>query len=142
MIDKEILVYLRLAHGSFNTIVFFFVIYQGSLGYRIRKARLAGGHAGKINKKHRQNGPVLVALGIAGFFAGMLLAYLDYGHILKYPLHFINGAAISAALVGLFLISKKIKAADVHWRKAHFALGIVTVFLYCLQILLGLNILL
>ena len=142
MIDKEMFAYLRLAHGAYNMLIGSFVIYQGLLGYRIRKARLAGGHAGIINRRHRQNGPVLVVLGTAGFFAGMLLAYLDYGHLLKYPLHFINGAAISTALVGLFLISKKIKVSDVHWRKAHFTLGIVTIFLYCLQILLGLGILL
>ena len=142
MIDKEILVYLRLAHGAFNTLVFSFIIYQGLLGYRIRKARLTGIQPGTINKRHRHNGPILVALGITGFFAGMLLAYLDYGHLLKYPLHFINGSTISTALVGMLLISKKIKGAAVPWRRAHLTLGIVTVFLYCLQILLGLSILL
>jgi hypothetical protein len=94
-----------------------------------------------INRRHRQNGPVLVALGTSGFFSGMLLAYLDYGHLLKYPLHFINGAAISLVLVGLLLTSKRIKVADVYWRKVHFTLGTGTVSLYCLQLLFGLSIL-
>lgn len=142
MIDKEILVYLRLAHGAFNTLIFSFIVYQGLLGYRIRRARLAGMQPGNINKRHRQNGPVLVLLGIAGFFSGMLLVYLDHGHLLKYPLHFINAAAISITLVGLFILSKKIKGAAALWRKAHFTLGLITVFIYCLQLLLGLGILL
>ena len=142
MLDKEILAYLRLGHGAFNTIICSFIVYQGMLGYGIRKARLAGGSAGNSNKRHRRNGPVLVLLGIAGFFAGMVLVYLDYGRILRYPLHFMNGAAIAAALIGLFLISTRIKGAAAPWRLAHFTLGIVTILLYFLQLFLGLGILL
>jgi hypothetical protein len=141
MIDKQILEYLKLGHGTFNTMVCSLLIYQGLLGYRIRKARLAGGFAGRSQKRHRKNGPVLVVLGIAGFFAGMLLVFLEYGHILKYPLHFINGAAIATALIGLLLLSKRIKGAAAPWRRAHFTLGIVTLLLYFSQLLLGLDIL-
>ena len=141
MIDKQMLEYLEFGHGSFNTMVCSFFIYQALLGYRIRKARLARMNIGSSQKRHRKNGPVLVVLGIAGFFAGMLLVYLEYGHVLKYPLHFINGAAIAVALVGLLLVSRRIKATDSQWRSAHFTLGIVTLLLYFSQLLLGLNIL-
>jgi hypothetical protein len=142
MIDKQILAYLKLVHGTFNTIVFAFIVYQGFLGYSIRRARLAGITAGGITRRHRKNGPVLVVLGIAGFFAGVVLVFLDYGHLLKYPLHFTNGALISTALVSMFLISKRIRAADTQWRAAHYRLGIATIFLYVIQLFLGLGILL
>ena len=142
MIDKQVVEYLKLGHGTFNATIFFFILYQGLLGYRIRKARLARVSAVNDQKKHRRNGPVLVVLGIAGFFAGMFLVYLDYGYILKYPLHFMNGAAIAIALGGLLLISKKIKSAASEWRRSHFVLGIVTLFFYFSQLLLGLSILL
>ena len=142
MIDKQTIAYLRLVHGAYNTIICSFIIYQGLLGYGIRKARLARMSAGGSQKRHRKNGPVLVALGVAGFFAGMLVVFLDHGHLLKYPLHFINGATIALALTGLLLSSKKIKGADIEWRRAHFILGIVTLLLYFSQLLLGLGILL
>ena len=141
MIDKQILEYLKLGHGTFNAMVCSFFIYQGLLGYRIRKARIAHMSVGSGQKRHRKNGPVLVVLGIGGFFAGMLVVFLDYGHLLKYPLHFINGAAIAIALAGLLLVSRKIRATDTQWRSVHFALGIVTLLLYFLQLLLGLDIL-
>jgi len=141
MIDKQILEYLKLGHGTFNAMVCSFFIYQGLLGYRIRKARIAHMSVGSGQKRHRKNGPVLVLLGIGGFFAGMLVVFLDYGHLLKYPLHFINGAAIAIALAGLLLVSRKIRATDTQWRSVHFALGIVTLLLYFSQLLLGLDIL-
>jgi len=141
MIDKQILEYLKLGHGTFNVMVCSFLIYQGLLGYRIRKARLTHMSVGISQKRHRKNGPVLVVLGIAGFFAGMLVVFLDDGHLLKYPLHFINGATIAVALSGLLLVSRKIRTNDTQWRSAHFTLGIVTLLLYVSQLLLGLDIL-
>ena len=141
MIDKQILEYLKLGHGTFNAMVCSFFIYQGLLGYRIRKARIAHMSVGSGQKRHRKNGPVLVLLGIGGFFAGMLVVFLDYGHLLKYPLHFINGATIAVALSGLLLVSRKIRATDTQWRSVHFTLGIVTLLLYFSQLLLGLDIL-
>jgi len=138
MIDKQILAYLRLVHGTFNTFVFVLIVYQGFLGYSIRKARLTGIPAGDITRRHRKNGPFLAVTGIAGFITGAVLVYLDYGHLMKYPLHFINGASISMALSGMFLISKRISAADTKWRTAHYRLGIITIVLYVIQLFLGL----
>lgn len=140
MIDKQMLAYMRLVHGTFNTVLFVLIVYQGLLGYWIRKARLTGMQAVAITRRHRRNGPVLVLLVLAGFFAGAVLVYLDHGHLLKYPLHFINGASISMALSGMFLISKRIRAADTKWRMAHYRLGIITIVLYVIQLFLGLDI--
>ncbi len=140
MIDKQMLAYLRLVHATFNTIVFALIVYQGFLGHSIRKARLEGIPAGGINRRHRKNGPVLVVLGITGFFAGVVLVFLDDGHPAKYPLHFINGSLIAMALVGMFLISKRIRAADTKWRMAHYRLGIITIVLYFIQLFLGVDI--
>jgi hypothetical protein len=46
------------------------------------------------------------------------------------------------ALVSMFLISTRIRAADTQWRAAHYRLGIATIFLYVIQLFLGLGILL
>ena len=142
MIDKQMLAYLRLAHGAFNSIVCALIVYQGFLGYKIRKARMAGMTAGRSNKRHRENGPFLAVLGIAGFFGGLGLVYLDQGHLMKYPLHFINGVSVSLALIAMFLISKRIRAADEQWRTAHYRLGITTIIFYLIQLSLGLDIVL
>ncbi|MCI0468567.1 MAG: DUF4079 family protein, partial [Nitrospirae bacterium] len=82
-------------------------------------------------------GPVLAILGIAGFFAGIILIYLDYGRILKYPLHFINGLAVVFAIISTYLISRKITGADSPARPVHLRRGILLLSLYALQILLG-----
>ncbi|MDH4230987.1 MAG: DUF4079 family protein [Nitrospirota bacterium] len=140
MIDSYFLAYMKLAHGMFNAVIFVLIVYQGLLGYRLRKARLKGIKAVAAIRRHRRNGPVLALLGIAGFFAGAVLVYLDHGHLLKYPLHFINGASVSTALAGMFLISRKIRAADNRWRMAHYRLGIITIVLYVVQLFLGLDI--
>jgi len=43
MISAEYMDYLKVLHGSFNAIVVFLFLYQGSLGLRIRKERKSGG---------------------------------------------------------------------------------------------------
>ncbi|MBI4684326.1 MAG: DUF4079 family protein [Nitrospirae bacterium] len=142
MIDKQTIAYLRLVHGAYNTLMMFLFIYQGSLGLRIRRQRKAGGKPQfNIIKRHRKTGPVLAVMGIAGFFAGVTLAYLDYGHLLKYPLHFIIGWDIALLISATFFISGKIKGPDHKWRNLHFSLGILILTLYPVQLFLGTGIL-
>ena len=90
MIDKQLIAYFRLVHGSYNTLMIVLFIYQGLLGLKIRKQRKAGNQMPfKTIKRHRKIGQILVLMGVIGFFAGAALIYLDYGRLLKYPLHFL-----------------------------------------------------
>jgi hypothetical protein len=112
------------------------IIYQGMLGLKIRKSDAP---PIQIIKRHRKTGPVAVILGSAGFFAGMIITFLDVGHIFKYPFHFINGLLIVSALLTTYHISKKIKGPEKIWRNRHFTLGILIIVLYIGQVLLGIS---
>ncbi len=137
--SKELIANLRLVHGAFNTVVILLFVYQGILGLKIRRSEKKPFH---IIRRHRKTGPVLAVLGITGFIAGMTIAFLEWGHILKYPLHFITGLTIVSLIITIFIISRKIKGPDPYWRNRHFALGILIIFLYLVQAFLGLGILL
>ena len=134
--DRESIEYLKLIHGTFNTLVLLLFLYQGKLGLRIRSS----GRNDYI-KRHRQIGPVAAVLGVSGFLAGMTVVYLDAGHILKYPFHFITGLIIASLIITTYLISKKIKSQDIYWRNRHYAVGISILLLYFVQALLGLGVL-
>lgn len=143
MVNVEIIPYLKLTHGLYNTIVLSLLIYQGWLGLRIRKKRKAGEHQDfDIIKRHRRNGPIFAIMGCVGFLAGITLIYFDRKRIFLYPLHFINGSLIALFLISTYLISKKIRANESPWRTLHLILGIVILFLYLIQVYLGLGILL
>ncbi len=142
MIDKQLIANLKLVHGSYNAVIMFLFIYQGFLGLKIRRDRRTGTQAFDVIRRHRRLGPVLATLGIIGFFAGLILVYLDYGDILRYPLHLIAGMAIVSSITGTYLISKKIKAADLTLRTTHFIAGIIIICLYVIQAFIGLGMLL
>jgi hypothetical protein len=133
---------MRYAHGLYNTSVMLLFIYQGLSGLMIRKGRIAGKPPSvKPIKRHRKLGPVLVLLGIAGFLAGVILIYIDKGHVLEYPLHFLTGLAVTFSICITFFLSRSIKTRTSAWRGPHFFAGIITVCLYIGQAFLGLAIL-
>lgn len=137
--SKESIEYLKLFHGTYNTIVLLLFVYQGILGLKIRRSEERPAH---IIKRHRKTGPAAAVLGIAGFFAGMTVVLLDEGRIFKYPIHFITGLMISVMIVTAYLISKKIKGPDPYWRNRHYTAGICLICLYVVQVVLGLGALL
>ena len=137
--SRELIEYLKLFHGAYNTIIFLLIVYQGTLGLRIRKS---AERPIPLIARHRKIGPAAVVLGGAGFIAGMSLAFIDHGRVLKYPLHFFCGLAIVALLITTFLISKKIRGPESLWRNRHYAVGIIIVLLYSVQVVLGLGALL
>lgn len=142
MLSRDFIPDLRIAHGSFNMIVMFLFLYQGWLGLTIRSRRKSGGSPiFKIIKRHRKSGPILVLLGVIGFFAGLTLAYLDHGRVFKYPSHFMMGSLIALSLVTTFIISKQIRSNEPPWRTPHFTLGLFIISFYIIQIFLGLGIL-
>ena len=134
--SKEIIEYMKLFHGSYNSFMMLVIVYQGMLGMKIRKSETP---PIEIIKRHRKIGPVAVVLGSGGFFAGLFITFLDVGHIFKYPLHFINGFLLVSALASTYLISRKIKGPDKLWRNRHYLLGILILVLYFVQVLLGIS---
>jgi len=137
--SKEIIAYLKLLHGAYNTLMILLFIYQGSLGLRIRRSDTKPFH---LISKHRKIGPVAAVLGVSGFIIGMALVYLDSGRFFKYPLHFINGLTIVSLIITTYFISRKIRGAETYWRNRHYVLGILIICLYSVQAFLGLGILL
>ncbi len=82
-IDRQLLSYLRLAHGLFNTTVMALIFYHGRLGLAIRRARCAGLPLPfPLIRRHRKGGPILAGLGLTGFLIGLTLVLLDTGNVL------------------------------------------------------------
>ncbi len=135
--------YLKLLHGFYNSVMMFLFIYQGVLGIRIRAQRKkgAGSVRFEIVKRHRNTGPFLAVAGVAGFFFGAILTYIDNGRVLKYPIHFFTGLIIASLIVSTYSISRKIRNETQNMRNIHYVIGITILCLYPLQVLLGLGIL-
>jgi Protein of unknown function (DUF4079) len=134
--------YLRTAHGLFNAIVAVLFFYQGWLGLAIRRARRSQASIPiAAVRRHRKTGPVLASLGGLGFLFGLILAAIDTGSILFYPLHLFIGLTIVLFLIGTFLISRRIKRPDSPYRTPHFILGVCILLLYVFQSFLGIGIL-
>jgi hypothetical protein len=112
------------------------------MGLAVRKARLSGStppaHAGR----HRRLGPVLAALGVAGFLAGSGLILLDEGRLMVYPLHFIAGLLIASGLITALVLSRGITPGEGKARTLHRRAGIAVAVLYALQVLIGAGVLL
>lgn len=143
MIDKTFIAYAKLAHGFFNICMLCLFCYQGWIGLRIRKRRLAGLQAPlEAVRQHRRLGPVFALWGVLGFFAGMMVVLLDKGRLAEYPLHLAGGAGVAAVLAGLYAASRRIAAGDEAYRDIHFGLGMLLLALYVVQSFLGLAILL
>lgn len=143
MLDKLTIHYLKPLHGAFNTGLFLLLLLQALSGLKIRIHRKAGvPPVPEAVRKHRRLGPVIAAGSLAGFGAGAMLAYLDHGHILRYPLHFLSGFALVCLLLATTLVSRRITARTVSLRNLHLALGIAILVLCAAQMLLGLSMLL
>ncbi len=143
LIDRSLLSYLRLVHGSYNTIVMALFFYHARLGVTIRRARRA--HTPlpfQTIKRHRKGGPVLAGLSVFGFCIGLTLVVLDTGNVLEYPPHFLAGLTIVLCIIGTFIISRRIKGPDSPYRTPHFILGIAILCLYVIEVFFGLGVLL
>jgi len=134
--------YFRLGHGLFNAIMVVLFFRQGWRGLKIRRARrLRTTFPLAAVKLHRKRGPVLVPLIGLGFLFGLILVIADTGKILFYPLHLFIGLAIVFAVIGTFLISRRIRRPDSPYRTPHFVLGICILVLFVIQAFLGLGLL-
>ena len=132
---------LQAAHVFSNGALFLALVYQGTLGWRIRRRRVAGElpDFGAV-KRHRALGPVLAALLPIGYLAGLVTAYVHKGDLLRYPAHLAAGTALLAAVGAAVLVSRWIRGAQSPWRAPHLALGLTALGIFLVQIYLGLNI--
>lgn len=141
LVDRQLLSSLRLAHGSYNSIVMLLFFYHGWLGFTIRRARKSKAPLPfAAIKRHRKIGPVLAFMGGFGFLIGLTLILLHTGNVLEYPPHFLVGCTIVLCLLSTFLISRKIKGPDSPYRTPHFVLGIAILCLYLIQVFLGIGV--
>jgi hypothetical protein len=139
MLDKALISDLKLVHGSYNSVMMLLFLYQGSLGLKIRRERKAGNKPPfNTIKRHRHIGPLLAPLGVLGFFAGVALALLDYGDLLKNTLHFIVGLLLACSITTTYVVSKQIRGPESPARNLHFRLGLFILCLYPIQVFLGL----
>ncbi|HYQ48558.1 MAG TPA: DUF4079 family protein [Thermodesulfovibrionales bacterium] len=141
MVDRGLIADLKPVHGVLNLLIMFLFWYQAFLGLTIRKARKAGGMNPRAMKRHRKAGPFFALLAVAGYSGGVLLAYLDGGRLLKYPLHFLNGTIIIAAVSATFVVSRRMTLRNERLRNMHLTLGLLILCLYALQVIIGIGIL-
>lgn len=138
---RQLIGYLRLVHGAFNASVMVFFIYQGWVGLRIRRERLAGTMTPPVVRKHRKDGPVLALLAVIGYFSGLILVVAHFGKIVKYPYHLACGTALILTVAVIFSISGRIKVRSPEWRTVHVLMGLFVIGLYAVQLFLGLGML-
>jgi len=132
---------LQAAHVFSNGALFLGLAYQGVLGWRIKRRRVAGVLQDfGVVRRHRALGPVLATLLPLGYLAGLITAYLHKGDLLRYPGHLAGGTALLAAVSAAVLVSRRIRGQQSPWREPHFALGLSALGVFLVQIYLGLNI--
>ncbi len=143
MIDRQFIVYFKLAHGFFNLSMLVLFIYQAWLGVVIRRARLDSAPLPLAAvRRHRKAGPVFALWGTLGYAAGIIAVLLDKGRLLAYPPHFIAGTVLLCCLAAVYAVSRRIKGAAVPSRNLHFRLGAALLALYVVQCIIGLSVLL
>lgn len=143
MLSDRVVAVLQLGHAAFNGVLFLALAFQGLLGWRIRKRRVAGVLQNfSVVKRHRTLGPVLAALVPIGFLAGLGTTYLSRGEWVRHPGHLTNGTILLGVVVAAFLASRRIRGAQSPWRDVHAALGVLLACVFLVQIVLGLDILL
>jgi hypothetical protein len=141
MVSDGVVSTLQIAHVFFNSALFFAFSFQGLLGWRIRNKRVAGVLQDfSVVKRHRALGPILASLLPLGYLAGLLTAYLHKGLWVRYPGHLAGGTVLLAVACSVVLVSRRIRGAQSPWRTPHFALGLLLLCVFLVQIFLGLNI--
>lgn len=141
MVSDRVVSTLQLAHVLVNSALFFALLYQGRLGWRIRRRRVAGVLPDfSVVKRHRALGPILATLLPFGYLVGLITVYLNKGLWVRYPGHLAVGTVLLVVVGATFLVSRKIRGAQSPWRTPHFALGLLLLCAFLVQIYLGLNI--
>lgn len=142
-INKELIPWLRLGHGLYNSLVILAFFYQARLGVVIRRARKANAPLPLTAiRRHRKMGPILATMGVIGFFIGLTVVTLGDRLYLEHWHHLFTGLAIVLLLIYTYTLSKRIKGPDVPVRNLHLGVGIAILCLYLFEAFLGIGILL
>jgi uncharacterized iron-regulated membrane protein len=139
---KFLLPYLQIAHGLFNLSLFAAFVYQGWLGWLIRRNRRRHIQDFARARSHRSFGPLLAGLLPVGYLSGLLFSYLHHDVWTRYPLHLTTGTLLVAAVTSTWLISRQIRGGRSSWRTTHSVIGLVILMIFSYQIFLGMNVLL
>lgn len=143
MLPRFLIPSLQAGHGLLNLSLFAAFLYQGRLGWLIRRNRqTAKPQDVRIVRRHRTLGPILTVLLPAGYLTGLFLSYLHNGVWAKYPFHLAGGSLLVVATGATWLISRNIRGAQSPWRTPHFLLGLPILIIFLIQVFLGLNVLL
>ena len=143
VLDRQIIVYAAYAHGLFNICVAALFCYQAWTGLRIRRARRSGRPVPFAwVRRHRKSGPVFAVWAVIGYAAGLIIAVLDKGKVVAFPLHFILGTVLIGVIGTVYAASRRIAGAATPARDLHLLLGGLALTLYAGQILVGLSIIL
>lgn len=143
LIDRHLLANLKLVHGLFNAGMMCLFVYHGRNGLLARRARRRQLPLPFMAiRRHRRLGPILAALGAAGFCVGLTLVFLDTGQVWRYPLHLLTSSLLMLLIGGSFLTAKRIAGANDRWRHRHFCLGIAVLSCYIINVVIGLGVLL
>ena len=141
MLSNSAVAALQIGHVGFNSALFLALMFQGLLGWRIRRRRVAGGAQNfSVVKRHRALGPILATLLPLGYLAGLVTVYLHKGLWVRYPGHLTGGTVLLAAVCSVVLVSRRIRGPQSPWRTPHGALGLLLLGAFLVQVFLGLNI--
>jgi len=86
-------------------------------------------------------GPIISFIGVTGFISGLIVVFIDNGIFYIFRHHFITGLLVAILIMITYTVSRKIKVRDALRRTTHFISGIILIFLYFIQTLLGIGIL-
>lgn len=141
MITDGIVSTLQVTHAFFAGVLFLAFVFQGHLGWRLRKKRVAGVLQDfSLVKKHRARGPILATLVSVVYLAGLITVYLHKGLWVRHPGHLAGGTVLLVVVGSVYLASKRIRGTQSPWRTPHFALGLLLLCAFAVQIYLGLNV--
>lgn len=139
LMPKNIITAMQFVHAFFNMSIALLFCYQAWLGILIRKARRSSGQTMPLStvKRHRKMGPVLIVLGLLGFFSGLTIVWLDTGKLLEFIPHFFIGLVIAVLLLATLTISRNIHGQTASIRNIHFLIGIIILCLYFVEVIIG-----
>lgn len=142
LINKYLLSELRLAHGIFNILLLVAFLEHARLGLKIRRARTSASPLPfPAIKRHRKGGPVFAVLTLAGYAFGIFLVLVRTGKLFENPEHLLFGTLLVLLAGTNVFLSARIKGQHSPYRSRHFAAGLALLFVFVVQVLLGIGIL-
>lgn len=141
LINPQTISILNRVHGIFNFAVLLLFFYQAYLGLEIRYGCGSTKQLTETIRKHRTNGPRWAILAFFGYLAGLSIVYAYTGMLVVFPFHLWLGTLLILSILATYLASRQIDRSD-SWRTVHFTLAIITLIVFLIQVVAGMQILL